>query len=190
MKEINSLKIKIEEYKNLKVQAQEASNKVNLYSAYKAMMHKTGIPLLVLDTYIPYLNQEVNEYIYELFDFNLTFEVKDNALEMSFAYDKQMVGSKGVRDVLQASGMEGTIINLVTRAALYKISSLPKPSFLILDEIFTTMDGDSLEKLREMLTRLKTQYSNILIISHIDDIKDLPEYNIALSKTGGVTTIL
>lgn len=189
-KERVSIDKQIVEYKAQKEKVLEANEQVSLYSTYKAMMHKTGIPLLILDTYIPLLNQEVNEYIYELFDFNLIFEIKENALDISFFYDKQMNGTKGIRDAFQASGMEGTIINLVTRAALYKISSLPKPSFLILDEIFTTVDIESLERLKEMLIRLKNQYHNILIISHIEDIKDLPEHNIVLEKAEGITTIL
>lgn len=189
-KELEFVEKQIVLYLDKKEKLEVLSKEVLKYSVYKSMMHKTGIPLLILTTFIPFLNTECNEYINDLFDFNIKFEVINDALDISFVYDKQYNSGKGVRDVMQASGMEGTIINLVIRASLFKISTLPKPSFLILDEIFTTLDQESLEQLKELLVKLKMQYQNILIISHLEDIKDLPEHNIKLEKTAGVTKIL
>ena len=157
---------------------------------YKKGMHRTGIPSLILETYIPEINSEINNQVNDLFDLNIKFELIDNKLDISFYYDELLNKGKGKRDISQASGMEGTIINLAIRATLTKISLLPKPSLLMLDEVFNTLDKENLQLIKPLLVRLKEQYYNIVIVSHLDEIKDLPEHIIQLEKINGVTIIL
>ena len=125
-----------------------------------------------------------------MFDLNIKFELVDNKLDISFYYDELLNKGKGKRDISQASGMEGTIINLAIRATLTKISLLPKPSLLMLDEVFNTLDKENLQQIKPLLVRLKEQYYNIVVVSHLDEIKDLPEHIISLEKINGVTIIL
>lgn len=157
---------------------------------YKKGMHRTGIPSLILETYIPEINSEINNQVNDLFDLNVNFELNDNKLEVYFYYDEFLNNGKGKRDISQGSGMEATIINLAIRAALTRISLLPKPSLLMLDEIFSTLDKENLQQIKPLLVRLKEQYYNIVVISHLDEIKDLPEHIIQLEKINGVTSIL
>ncbi len=157
---------------------------------YKKGMHRTGIPSLILETYIPEINSEINNQVNDLFDLNIKFELVDNKLDISFYYDELLNKGKGKRDISQASGMEGTIINLAIRATLTKISLLPKPSLLMLDEVFNTLDKENLQQIKPLLVRLKEQYYNIVVVSHLDEIKDLPEHIISLEKINGVTIIL
>jgi DNA repair exonuclease SbcCD nuclease subunit len=157
---------------------------------YKDGVHRTGIPSLILETYIPAINEEINSQINDLFELNVKFELIGDQLEVVFYYDEFENGGKGKRDITQASGMEGTVINLAIRAALSKISLLPKPSFLMLDEIFNTLDKDNIEQIKPYLLRLKEQYYNIIIISHLDTVKDLPSNFIQLERIDGITTIL
>jgi len=157
---------------------------------YKKGMHRTGIPSLILETYIPAINSEINNQINDLFELNVKFELTDNTLEISFYYDEFYNEGKGKRDITQASGMEGTVINLAIRAALTKISLLPKPSLWMLDEVFVKMDAVNLEQIKPYLIRLKEQYHNIIIISHQEEVKDLPEHFIQLEKVNGITSII
>lgn len=157
---------------------------------YKKGMHRTGIPSLILETYIPAINSEINNQLNDLFELNVKFELNSNTLDIFFYYDEFYSDGKGKRDITQASGMEGTVINLAIRAALSKISLLPKPSLWLLDEVFVKMDATNLEQIKPYLIRLKDQYHNIIIISHQEEVKDLPEYHIRLEKVSGITSIL
>lgn len=157
---------------------------------YKKGMHRTGIPSLILETYIPVINSEINSQINDLFELNVKFELNANTLEISFYYDEFYNEGKGKRDITQASGMEETVINLAIRAALTKISLLPKPSLWMLDEVFVKIDAVNLEQIKPYLLRLKEQYYNIIIISHQDEVKDLPEHLIQLEKVSGITSII
>ncbi len=189
-KEFDMIEINIKAY-NKKVEdikEQEAVTKG--LTLYKKGMHRTGIPSLILETYIPAINSEINNQINDLFELNVKFELNSNTLEIFFYYDEFYNDGKGKRDITQASGMEGTVINLAIRAALTKISLLPKPSLWMLDEVFVKMDAINLEQIKPYLIRLKEQYHNIIIISHQEEVKDLPEHFIQLEKVNGITSIV
>ena len=153
-------------------------------------MHRNGIPSLILENFIPSINVEINSYISELFDFSIEMELHDKNLEIYYIYDKVHSEKVTKRNITQSSGMEGTIINLAIRAALTKISLLPKPSLLMLDEVFTKLDEENMRLAKELLIRLQSQYQNIILISHLEALQDLPNYFINLEQISGVSQIL
>jgi len=171
-------------YKEIK----EKENLINNLKIYKKAMHRTGIPMMILNNFIPLINRELSIYLADLFDFNIEFQLEDNTLEIVYYYENLKRKSK--RDVKQACGMEGTIINLAIRSALTKVSLLPKPSLMLLDEIFSMLDVNHLEKMKELLIRLKDEVNNIVIISHLEELKDLPEHYIILENKEGITSII
>lgn len=173
-------------YDSRETTVRESEAKVGLLTLYKQGMHRTGIPALILQQQIPLINQTLQNYTEDLFDFKIEFNYNSETLDIEFYYP----GQKGVkRDVTQASGMEGTVINLVIRAALSEVTLLPKPSLLMLDEIFNTLDELNLEKLKDCLKRLKDNYQNIVVISHLEDVKDFPDFYISLERENNITTI-
>lgn len=188
-KEIQIIKENVISYNNKITQLTDKEDYMKALQLYKKGMHRTGIPSLILETHIPDINSEINAYISDLFDFKVQLELKDNNLDIFFLYESLANGKKGIRDIVQASGMEGTVINLAIRAALTRVSMLPKPSMLMLDEPFTDLDESNMDKGKQLLQKFKNQYYNIIIISHLEDLKDLPEHIISLEKENGVTRI-
>jgi len=185
---IETYNTQLEAYNQKLEELQKQTEKLNLYSYYVASMGKKGISLLILRDFIPYINEKLNETLTDLFNFNIEFEVTDsNTLEISFSYNN--LPRKVKRDVNQACGEEATLINLVIRAALTKVSKLPKPSLLLLDEKFSMLDKSNLSKLPKLLEKLKEQYKVIIMITHDDDIKDWPDNYIILENKNGITTI-
>lgn len=168
---------------------QKQEQEIKKYNLYKKAMHRTGIPSLILKTNIPTINNLVNSQITELYDINVVFSLTDNNLDISFYYDDLLNDQKGIRDISQASGMESTIINLAIRTALTKISLLPQPSLLMLDEIFNTLDKESLELIQTYLVKLEKQYQNIIIVSHLEEIKEIPTHHIILKRDNGITSV-
>jgi exonuclease SbcC len=80
--------------------------------------------------------------------------------------------------------MEKMISSLAIRVALINVSSLPKSSMLIIDEGFGSLDETNLEACGRLLQSLKKWFKNIIIISHIDAIKDIVDNTIEITKTG------
>lgn len=187
-KEIKKLKEKLASIAALNKQVEDLESNLKWLLIYKSAMHRTGVPSLILESYIPMINQQLNDLLNGLFDFKIQFELTDSEVNIYFLYKDHE--EKGKRLVAQACGMEGIIINLAIRAVLTKISLLPKPSMLMLDEIFAQLDKANLTKMKDLVTSLKSQYYNIIMISHVEDMQDFPEHFITLKKQNDITSII
>ena len=71
-----------------------------------------------------------------------------------------------------ASGMEKMISSIAIRVALVNVSSLPKCDTFIIDEGFGALDETNVEACNRLLQSLKKWFKNILVISHVDAVKD------------------
>jgi len=79
-------------------------------------------------------------------------------------------------------GMEHFIINISLKITLSKLSILPKCDLLIIDEGVSVLDKSHIDKFHIIAQFLKTNYKNIIIISHIDAIKDFIAQFITINK--------
>ena len=68
--------------------------------------------------------------------------------------------------------MEKMISSLAIRVALINITSLPKSDVLIIDEGFGALDDTNVEACTRLLDSLKRWFKTILVISHVDAVKD------------------
>ena len=68
------------------------------------------------------------------------------------------------------------VSSLAIRVALISLSSLPKLTTLIIDEGFGTLDENRIQALGRLFDSLKDKFKNILIISHIDSVKDMADH--------------
>ena len=53
------------------------------------------------------------------------------------------------------------------------MSNLPKTNMFIIDEGFGKLDGTKLESVQRMLEYLRTIFDHVLIVSHVDTMKDI-----------------
>ena len=74
--------------------------------------------------------------------------------------------------------------SLAIRVALINVSTLPKTNMLIIDEGFGALDETNLESCSKLLASFKKWFKNIIIISHIDAIKDIVDNTIEITKKG------
>ena len=81
-----------------------------------------------------------------------------------------------------ASGMEKMMSSLAIRVALINVSSLTKTNMLIIDEGFGSLDESNIEACSRLLQSLKKWFKNIIIISHVDAIKDAVDNSLEIIK--------
>ena len=74
--------------------------------------------------------------------------------------------------------------SLAIRVALINVSTLPKASILMIDEGFGSLDETNIEACGKLLQSLKKWFRNIVVISHIDAIKDIVDNTIDITKKG------
>ena len=87
------------------------------------------------------------------------------------------------------SGMERFISGLAIRVALINVCNLPRPNFLVIDEGFGTLDSENLQSLFMLFTYLKTQFDFVMVISHIDSMRDVSDGLIEIKKEKGFSQV-
>ena len=83
-----------------------------------------------------------------------------------------------------ASGMEKMMASLAIRVALINVSTLSKTTTLMIDEGFGSLDATNLEACNRLLISLKKWFKNIIVISHVDVIKDCVDNTLDITKVG------
>jgi DNA repair exonuclease SbcCD ATPase subunit len=82
------------------------------------------------------------------------------------------------------SGAEKTIAAMAIRLALLSVSNLPKGDIFILDEPGTALDADNMEGFIRILDLIKSFFKTVILISHLDSLKDCVDTQIIIEKNG------
>lgn len=148
------------------------------YDLFSHSVSKKGIPTMLINNSLPLINKEINNILSGVTNFSINIEDEGSSLNVYIDYGDSK------RIIECASGMEKMITSIAIRVALINISSLPKSDIFIIDEGFGALDDSNIESCSRLLTSLKKYFKTILIISHVDSIKDIVDKNIEISKKG------
>lgn len=78
---------------------------------------------------------------------------------------------------------------MAIRLAFIRISSLPKSDLFILDEPATSLDQENLEGFTKALEIIKSNFKTIIIISHLEVLKDVVDKQIVIENKNGYARI-
>ena len=154
--------------------------KWKIYQLISQATSKRGIPLQIIKSQLPVINVELSKILSDVASFTIELHAEDDSNAMNVFIDYG--DSKRIIEV--ASGMEKMIASLAIRVALINISSLPKSDMLIIDEGFGALDDINVEACNRMLVSLKKWFRTILIITHVDGVKDVADNIIDISRNG------
>ncbi len=153
--------------------------KWNIYQGFMKAVSKKGIPAQIISSQLPIINAEIAKILNGVVDFTVEFDAQDNNRADIF------INYGDTKRIIElGSGMEKMISSLAIRVALLNISSLPKPDILIVDEGFGALDENRVTACNLLLTSLKKWFKNILVITHVDGIKDVADNLIEIGKNG------
>jgi DNA repair exonuclease SbcCD ATPase subunit/DNA repair exonuclease SbcCD nuclease subunit len=152
---------------------------VRIHELISNAFSKKGIPLLVTKSQLPVINAEVAKILQGIVDFTIELESDEDtdSLEIYINYGDSR------RIIELCSGMEKTISAIALRVAMVNVSSLPKPDFFIIDEGFGTLDNSGVEACNRLLTSLKRYFKTIIVITHVDGIKDSADHILEITKS-------
>lgn len=159
--------------------------KYRIYDLYIKAISKEGVPYKILQTILPVIEQEVNVILAQIADFSVRLETIDEKnIHAYIVYDESRSWP-----VELTSGMERFVLSLAFRQALSEITSLPRPNFMAIDEGFGVLDSENLQSIVRLFNYLKGQYDYLLIISHIDSMRDMVDKQIRIDKVDGFSKI-
>lgn len=116
---------------------------------------------------------------------DLLTDGKYNEMEISEGYYIKIYDNGEPFIVERFSGGEKDIANLCLRLAISELACDRREtpfSFVVLDEIFGSLDVQHREAVLEALGNLRKRFRQIFVISHIEDIKDRLESVISVEE--------
>ena len=150
------------------------------YNTFIQAVDKKGIPLTILSLQLPQINAELTKILQGVVNFDLSLEADGDSNNMDIFIDY----GDSKRIIECGSGMEKMIASLALRVALINICNAPRSDVLIIDEGFGALDDKNIEACSRLLISLKKYFSNILIISHVDAVKDIVDNVLDIQKVG------
>ncbi|HJX14055.1 MAG TPA: SbcC/MukB-like Walker B domain-containing protein, partial [Dehalococcoidales bacterium] len=200
---VGSVRAKIDRCAELEARKKEkeaqlagVSREEAIYRELARAFGKAGIQALLIETALPEIEDEANRLLARMTDnrmhvkFESQRETKKGALRETL--DITITDELGVRDYEMFSGGEAFRINFAIRIALSRLlarrSGAPLPT-LIIDEGFGTQDNTGLEKLKEAINSIQDDFQKILVITHMDELKDAFPTRIDVTKTAAGSMI-
>jgi DNA repair exonuclease SbcCD ATPase subunit len=158
----------------------------NTFKTYLTIYGKNGISKLIMKNMIPLLNQELYRLLVDSCHFILELNVNDkNEVEFLMIDTETRV----VKPLNAGSGYEKTISSLALRSVLTKISSLPKPNIVVMDEVFGKVADENLEMVGEFFKKIKDYFEHIIVISHNPLIRNWSDNIIMIKKEDNISSI-
>jgi len=189
----SELEIKRKEKEKLLTQA---SKEEKIYRDLAQAFGKKGIQALLIEKALPEIEVEANKLLGRMTDNRMHAKIETQRQtkkgDVVETLDINISDELGTRDYEMFSGGEAFRINLAIRIALSKLltrrAGAPLPT-LIIDEGFGTQDSVGIEKLKEAINSIQDDFDKILVITHIEELRDAFPTRIDVVKTAQGSTV-
>ena len=184
VKLLGSQEQKLQNLKEQKQEYQDLQTEFAAYDLYMRCMHPNGIAYDVIKKKIPVINSEIAKVLANIVEFEVFFEASGNKFDISIKHPQY-----DERPIEMASGAEKSLSAMAIRLALLGVSSLPTGDLFILDEPGTALDEDNMSGFIQILELIKVYFKNVLLISHLDSLKDCVDMQIVIDKKAGYAKV-
>ena len=154
------------------------------YELYKQCMHANGIAFDVIRKKLPVINEEICKILSNIVEFEVFFEDDGKRLDIFIKHPQYEP-----RPLEMGSGAEKTISAMAIRLALLSVSSLPKGDIFVLDEPGTALDEENMQGFVDILSIIRSYFKTVLLISHLDTLKDCVDMQITIDKKDGYASV-
>jgi len=169
------------------------AKKVDQYKLLEAAFSKNGVPALLIEQALPQIQTKANDILERLSDGNMSIEFVTQAKykdkkrkDQKETLDIRINDSAGSRDYEMYSGGEAFRINFAIRLALSEILAQRaggRLQTLVIDEGFGSQDSQGRQRLIEAINLIRHDFAKILVITHIEELKDAFPNRIEVEKT-------
>jgi DNA repair exonuclease SbcCD ATPase subunit/DNA repair exonuclease SbcCD nuclease subunit len=184
VKSVGSLEQKVENIISQKNEYRDLQTEYAAYDLYMQCMHSNGIAYDIIKKKIPVINSEIAKVLANIVDFEVFFEATGNKFDIFIKHPQF-----NERPIEMASGAEKSLSAIAIRLALLGVSSLPTGDIFVLDEPGTALDEENMEGFIRILELIKVYFKNVLLISHLDSLKDCVDMQIVIDKKAGYAKV-
>lgn len=176
--------------------------KLQLIARHKTLERafgKDGVPALLIEQALPQIESKANDLLDRLSDGQMSIrfatqaEYKDKKRDdLKETLDIQISDGAGLRDYEMFSGGERFRVDFAIRLALSEVLAQRKGArlqTLIIDEGFGSQDAQGRQRLIEAINTVRGDFAKILVITHLDELKDAFPTRIEVEKTERGSTV-
>ena len=183
-RQIGSLEQKVETLQEKKEDLRNIREEYAAYDLFMRCTHSNGVAYDIIKKRLPVINGEIAKVLSNIVDFEIFFQEDGRKLDILIKHPKHEP-----RPIELGSGAEKTVAAMVIRLALLSVSSLPKGNIFILDEPGTALDAENMEGFIRILQLIKMYFKTVILISHLDSLKDIVDVEITIDKAGGYAKV-
>lgn len=180
LREVGSAEQSIKHLMDNKCELESLREQYAAYDLFMRCCHPNGISHNIIKNRLPIINEEIAKILTGIVDFEIFIQNEDKRLDIFIKHPKH-----GPRLIEMGSGAEKTIAAMAIRLALLSVSSLPKPDIFILDEPGTALDEENMEGFVRIIDMVKSYFKTVILISHLDTLKDAVDMQIMIEKKSG-----
>lgn len=182
------------ELKKLEYDRKEIATEASIYSELALSFGKGGVQALLIEAAIPRLEDEANELLHRMSDGKMSVKLETQRQRKSASINSDVAETLeiivadelGTRSYEMFSGGERFRVDFAIRIALSKLlawrSGAPLPT-LFIDEGFGTQDAEGRDKIIDVLKAIEDRFERIIVITHLDAIKEAFPVRIEVSRT-------
>jgi exonuclease SbcC len=163
----------------------------SIYGDLAYAFGRRGVQAMIIETAIPEIEEEANRILARMTDgrMHVKFETQRDVrsgIGTIETLDIKISDELGTRSYEMFSGGEGFRVNFSIRIALSRLLAHragTRLQTLVVDEGFGSQDQDGRERIVEAIQAIESEFEKILIITHLEDLRDRFPVRIEVSKT-------
>ncbi len=179
-----------EERKRHAANRQKLAEEKAIFDELRLAFGKKGIQAMIIEAAIPEIEYEANRLLARMTDgrMHVRFETQRETRrgDTRETLDINIADELGTRPYELFSGGEAFRVNFAIRVALSKLLARragAQLQLLIIDEGFGTQDAEGRQRLVEAINSIQSDFARILVITHIEELKDAFPVRIEVVKT-------
>ncbi len=183
--------------KELRQERQTLATRIGLLRQLEEACGRNGVQALLIDTALPEIEDHANDLLYRLsggemrvrFDTQRDRKSDGSPIE---TLDIKIADNSGERPYENYSGGEKFRVNFAIRLALSQVLARragARLRTLVIDEGFGSQDPEGRQRLVEAINAVQGEFACILVITHIDELRDKFPARIEVEKTAAGSSL-
>jgi exonuclease SbcC len=176
--------------KNQQAELESLRRRLGMLEELREAFGKRGVPTMIIETVVPEMELEANRLLAEMSDGRMRLRMEtQRETKTGDARDTLEIhisDELGTRAYEMYSGGEAFRINFAIRIALSKLLARRAGAqlrALFIDEGFGTQDSAGRERLVSAIQGIQNDFDRILVITHLDELRDAFPARIEVTKT-------
>ncbi len=177
----------------------ELAAETSIYEELRTAFGVRGVPAMIIEAAVPEVEVEANRLLARMTGgrMHVRFDTQRETLagEVRETLEIKIADELGTREYSLYSGGEAFRVNFAIRIALSKLLARragAQLQTLVIDEGFGTQDAQGRERLVDAINSIQDDFVRVLVITHIEELKDAFPVRIEVTKTaeGSVLSVV